>query len=117
MKLLLVASIVMIVLAGCTVVRRLNDIEAESLLKQAGFTVRPADTPERLARLNSMPANKVMPYTRNGRQLYVYADPVRCKCVYVGGPAEYARYLQLVEVEQAKLEQYASEPMPSEWSD
>jgi hypothetical protein len=119
MKILLAGALVTMILTGCAAVRRLNDMEAEALLKQAGFTVRQADTPARLARLNSVPANKtnkVLPYTRDGRQVYVYADPVRCKCVYIGSPEAYARYLQLVEAEQAKLEQFSSEPMPSEWS-
>jgi hypothetical protein len=73
------------------------------------------DTPERLARLNTMPAHQVIPYTRDGQPVYVYADPLRCKCIYVGGPREYAKFQELVTVEQAKLEEYAAQPMPSEW--
>jgi hypothetical protein len=115
MKIVLVGFMAGTALSGCALVKYANVWEAEYLLNKAGFTVQQADTPERLARLNSMPAHKVTPYTQDGQTVYVYADPLRCKCIYVGGPQEYARFQELVRIEQAKLEYYANQPMASEW--
>jgi hypothetical protein len=115
MKIVRVVVMAGMALSGCTLVKYGNIWNAENLLNQAGFTVIKADTPERLARLNTMPAHKVTQYTRDGKPVYVYADPLRCKCIYVGGPQEYAKVQELVAVEQAKLLYYSAHPMPSEW--
>lgn len=73
----------------------------ENLLTAAGFTARPANTPERVASLHGLPANKVVQRTRGGVVSYVYADPLVCGCLYVGGQAAYGRYQQ--EVFQRRL--------------
>ena len=73
----------------------------ENLLTAAGFTARPADTPERIASLRGLPANKVVQRTRAGVVGYVYADPLVCGCLYVGNQAAYGRYQQ--EVLQRRL--------------
>lgn len=73
----------------------------ENLLTAAGFTARPANTPERVASLRALPANKVMQRTRGGAVRYVYADPLVCGCLYVGDQAAYGRYQQ--EVFQRRL--------------
>lgn len=73
----------------------------ENLLSAAGFTVLPANTPERVASLRTLPANKVVQQTRDGSVTYVYADPLVCGCLYVGDQAAYGRYRQ--EVFQRRL--------------
>ncbi len=75
--------------------------DRENLLTAAGFTARPANTPERVASLHGLPANKVVHRTRGGTVGYVYADPLVCGCLYVGGQAAYGRYRQ--QVLQRKL--------------
>ncbi len=75
--------------------------DRENLLTAAGFTARPANTPERVASLRNLPANKVVQRTRGGTVSYVYADPLVCACLYVGDQAAYGRYQQ--EVFQRKL--------------
>jgi hypothetical protein len=40
--------------------------------------------------------------TRDGTVEYVYADPANCRCVYVGGPGEYAEYERLKAKAAAK---------------
>jgi len=65
----------------------------ENLLTAAGFTAQPANTPERVASLHGLPANKVVQRTRGGVH-YVYADPLVCGCLYVGDQAAYGRYQQ-----------------------
>ena len=73
----------------------------ENLLTAAGFTARPADTPQRIASLRSLPANKVVQRVRGDTVRYVYADPLVCGCLYVGDQTAYARYQQ--EVFQRRL--------------
>jgi hypothetical protein len=75
--------------------------DTETLLAAAGFQVRPADTPERLAHCEAMPPLKLVARTRDGEFRYTFADPYKCRCLYIGGPKEYAAYQRLVEREQA----------------
>lgn len=75
--------------------------DRENLLAAAGFTARPANTPERTASLRSLPANKLVQRTRGDSIRYVYADPLVCACLYVGDQAAYGRYRQ--EVFQRRL--------------
>jgi len=77
-------------LAGCATIQREEAASAEQLLKAAGFEMRPADTPQRLADLNSMPPRKLVVRSNDGNVVYTYADPDKCRCVYVGGPKEYS---------------------------
>lgn len=73
----------------------------ENLLAAAGFTVQPANTPERIASLRSLPPNKVVQHVRGDTVRYLYADPLVCACLYVGDQAAYGRYRQ--EVFQRRL--------------
>ena len=66
----------------------------ENLLAAAGFTVQPANTPQRIASLRSLPPNKVVQRTRGDTVRYLYADPLVCACLYVGDQAAYSRYRQ-----------------------
>src|SRR3954462_11881514 len=54
-------------------------------LVSAGFVMRPADTPEKLTTLKSLPANKfVHRKAKDGSVYYPYADHGGCVCAYVG---------------------------------
>lgn len=53
-------------------------------LEDAGFIARLADTPARIARLNTVPAHKFVRRVKAGRAYYMYVDPDLCKCVYLG---------------------------------
>jgi len=80
---------------GCASLRQKDAASTEELLAAAGFQMRPADTPERLANLKSMPSRKVVARSKDGTVVYTYADPDWCQCLYVGGPEEYAAYGRL----------------------
>lgn len=69
-------------------------VNREDLLAAAGFTVQPANTPERVASLHSLPANRVVQRIRGQAVRYVYADPLVCACLYVGDQAAFGRYRQ-----------------------
>jgi hypothetical protein len=117
----LAAVVMAIVLGGCTAMRRDRAAETTSLLTQAGFKVLRADTPERVAKLNTLTPYKVVPWKRKtGGTVYAYAEPDGCKCVYVGSPKQYARYRQLLSAEQAAeiaAQEQAWSAEPEEFSD
>ena len=64
----------------------------EDMLAAAGFTLVPADTSQRQAALADLPPHKFIHQVRNGRVLFVYADPTICDCLYIGDQAAYDRY-------------------------
>jgi hypothetical protein len=63
-----------------------------NLFTAAGFIVKYATTPEKSAILRSLPPDKLVKRTKDGRLYYVYADAARCNCAYVGTPQAYAAY-------------------------
>jgi hypothetical protein len=67
----------------------------EQLLAAAGFEMKLADTPEKLANLSALtPRRTLIPQERDNRLYYVFADPDLCKCLYVGTAMQYQRALQ-----------------------
>ncbi|HEY7490257.1 MAG TPA: hypothetical protein VIH59_04020 [Candidatus Tectomicrobia bacterium] len=82
-------------LAGCATIQRHEAKDTEQLLTVAGFQARPADTPEKLNTLKTMPPRKLLAREQEGQVVYTYADPDYCQCLYVGGPQEYSEYQQL----------------------
>jgi len=66
--------------------------EVEELLVPAGFSYHVAKTPAMLARMNKLPAHKMIRYMRHGKPLYLYQDAAGCKCVWVGDEAAYERF-------------------------
>ncbi|HEY7253160.1 MAG TPA: hypothetical protein VIG37_21860 [Methylomirabilota bacterium] len=91
------AIVVMVVLAvaGCATVRGQDALAAEQVLAAAGFHMKLADTPEKLARLQTLTPGKLVPHQRDGRLYFVYADPDFCKCLYVGTEQNYQEYQRL----------------------
>lgn len=74
----------------------------ENLLTQAGFRQAPANTPQKLAHLKTLPEHRLVGRTHQGRKYYVYADLDGCRCLYVGSPQQYQTYLGLVRAKQAE---------------
>lgn len=81
-----------LVTAGCT--RQIVN-QKEDLLSAAGFRVKTANTSERRQSLQALPPHQFVHEEMNGRELWVYADPLVCNCLYVGSPEDYQRYQQL----------------------
>ena len=91
--------------------------DSENLLAAAGFTVRPANTPQRVQSLRSLPANKVVQQAVGDTVRYVYADPLVCACLYVGDQAAFGRYRQEVFQRQLADEQAMTAQMnQNSWS-
>jgi hypothetical protein len=101
-------------LGGCqTLAQKVTD--KEDLLAAAGFAVQPANTPQRLASLRALPANKFVPKTDGNAIAFVYADPVVCNCLYVGDQAAFNAYKKevftrnIVNEQQLTAETYSDQ--------
>ncbi len=89
------ATLLLVVLAGCALfgpTPKEKAAKIEPMLAAAGFRAIPADTPEKMARLEQLQPVRLTYSIRGGTPHYWYADPYRCKCLYVGDEVRYQRY-------------------------
>ena len=104
------AGIMAILLAGCAAIEKQDTEGTEQLLSAAGFNIKPADTPEKLASLQVMKQHKVVRRElSNGQLRFLYADAAVCRCLYVGDEQAYQQYQKLaVQQENALMDQQAA---------
>ncbi|MFT9016791.1 MAG: hypothetical protein ABF990_13775 [Acetobacter sp.] len=90
----------------------------EDHLAAAGFAFQPANTPERQAMLNRLPAHRFVTRMRDGQPFYIYSDPAVCDCLYVGDQSAYARYQQYRQAKALADEQQftAMEYQDASWN-
>src|SRR5262245_51768508 len=69
---------------GCAYFARQNAQDTENLLAAAGFTMKPADTADKLAHLKQMPVRTIVSRSKGDQLVFTYADPEYCKCMWVG---------------------------------
>ncbi|MGH6918148.1 MAG: hypothetical protein ACREJ0_10640 [Geminicoccaceae bacterium] len=99
-----------VALAGCAAIERDEAKQTEQTLAAAGFQMRSADTPARLADLERLPQHKLVRHDRDGETTYVYADATDCKCLYTGDQENYDQFRQLqVQEDVAAQEEMAAE--------
>ena len=79
-------------LTGCVTV---GSAEREGQLSAAGFMRLQADTPEKVAKLQSLPQDTLVYAQRKKGPVYIYADAGGCACAFVGTPAAYQQYQQI----------------------
>ncbi len=79
--------------------------DRESLLSASGFTVLPANTPQRQDMLAQLPPNRVSQLIQGDRVSYLYPDPVLCHCLYAGGQQQFAQYQAYVQQRRIADEQ------------
>lgn len=92
----LLAAVTGLLLVGCATAPSSSPAASQAdLLAQAGFTLRIADTPKRLAYINSLPPQKVVQQNYKGKSHYVVCPGPSTKQCYVGDEAAYQRYQQL----------------------
>lgn len=84
-----------VVIASCAGTQSAPATETQQHLKSAGFKIQPADTPEKLEHLSTLPQNRLVPKMRDGALYYIFADATDCRCLYTGTEKEYQRYLEL----------------------
>jgi hypothetical protein len=87
-----VAALAASVLVGCVTV---GAQEKEGQLAAAGFIRQPADTPQKLAKLQALPQNAIVAAQRKGHNVYIYADAAGCNCAFIGNDAAYQQYQQI----------------------
>ena len=83
----------LLAVSGCASQQQLVG-QKEDLLAAAGFQIRIADNPQRLAAMRSLPPNQFVTRVVNGQPVYLYADPLVCRCVYFGTQQNWAAYRQ-----------------------
>ena len=110
--------------AGCALMRAKKVVRTEELLTEAGFQMRIADTPEKLAHLKTLPQRKIVRHQHNGSFRYVYADVTSCKCLYIGDRDAYQSYQSILlekvvaDHQHVSTEPYGNVPMDWElWTD
>ena len=103
MKRVFVAALGLLSFAGCAALKASDTYRTEQALASAGFERRPVDTPEKLALLTALTPRTIMRKTLDGEVRYVYADPTRCTCLYVGGNLEYQRFRQQEEAAASQV--------------
>jgi hypothetical protein len=109
LKSMAIITVLGIALVGCAAIEKSDATDTEQLLAAAGFIMKPADTPEKLAHLNTLTQLKVVPHDRNGKVYYVYADAADCQCLYAGNQEAYQRYENLtVKQNIAEMNEAAS---------
>lgn len=103
--------------AGCATEQQIVQGK-EDMLAAAGFNLRPADSPDRQVELNRLPPHRFVYQTRNGKVVYLYADPTVCHCLYIGSEAAYQQYRRLALQKQIAEEQVmaAQMNMDSGWN-
>ena len=108
---LALVAVAVSLLAACTYFKRQDADQVESTLAAAGFKMKLADTPEKLAKLQSLPVRQIVPQSKDGETVYVYADPDFCKCLYAGRQDNYDLYQRLALQRQIAQERVAAAEM------
>lgn len=95
---------------GCAAMQRQKTHEVESTLSAAGFKMKLADTPEKLAQLKAKPQRKLKPLKRHGELYFAYVDADGCRCTYIGDQTAYQNYQNLVQQKElARADQESAE--------
>src|SRR5271169_6228616 len=72
----------------------------EDLLAAAGFMIKPANTPARLAAMKKLPPHKFVQQSSGTNIVWLYADPTICQCVYFGDQTAWSNYRAMVFAKQ-----------------
>ncbi len=91
----------------------------EDMLVEAGFVLKTANSPARMAALRALPAHQFVIRSTGGVTKVLYADPTACGCIYVGDEAAYERYRQQMATRQTATDSQiravlSSAPLPGE---
>jgi hypothetical protein len=106
--------LILVALIGCATIERGTTLDTEQLLAASGFKMKPADTPEKLANLQTHPQRQLVSRVKDGRTIYSYADASTCKCLYVGGEKAYQRYQKLAVEKQIAADRLRAAQMNQE---
>jgi hypothetical protein len=91
----------------------------DDMLAAAGFKIKAADTPTKIASLTGLPPHQFVASNQSGQPSYLYADPTICKCLYYGDAAAYANYQQMAAQQRVADQQLIRATMVQDtpWND
>ncbi len=79
-------------------------LQRDRLLEQAGFIMRSADTPQKVARMNRLQPLRFLARNSPRGRYYLFADPKLCVCVFVGNEQALSNYKsQVMQVPASEL--------------
>jgi hypothetical protein len=115
----LLAAGTSVLLGACaTPMERAN--EKNDLLSAAGFTIVPVTTDAQRLQLNTLPPNRVVQKVKDGKVMFVYADPYACGCLYIGDETAWDNYkreqLQQHFIDQERMNAEMNENAAWNWS-
>ena len=84
-------------LSSCAMMEAQKTQDKEQLLIAAGFKMKLADTPEKMAHLKTLTQHKIVPHQKDGKVYYIYADATTCQCFYWGQDQSYQNFMELQE--------------------
>lgn len=111
LKWLLMVGFYLFSAVACAALQNQEAIQTERMLAAAGFQMKLADTPEKMAHLQALPQRQLSPHQKDGQIYYVYADAKSCQCVYVGTEQAYDRYQELALKAQVAQDQLTAAEM------
>ena len=92
-------GLAVLLISACSSTAENRSLKTYDPLIRAGFVVREADTPRKLEIVRTLPQRTVVPFSYQGRQLYIYAME-SCQCAYVGEEENYARLTHAIREDQ-----------------
>ena len=84
------------------------------MLQGAGFKPYTADTPKKMAYLQSCPKGVLVTHERQGQVCYAFTDPAT-NTVYLGDNAAYWRLQQTLDRQEQKIQTQKIESNPEFW--
>jgi hypothetical protein len=88
------ALLLALVLSACT-----SPVEKaeqhDDMLTKAGFQYRTADSARKITFMKALPAHKFITKMINGKPVYLYSDPLVCRCIYFGNEDDWNRYQKI----------------------
>ncbi len=93
--------------------RPANVMAMETRLVQAGFRRVPIETPEQNGAVAQLPMHRLNRYESASGNVYWYADPTVCSCLYEGDQRAYETYAGQLQQEH-DLAQYVNDVQPEQ---
>lgn len=78
--------------------------QKDDLLSAAGFHIVPVTTDQQRQQLKTLPPNRVVQKIKDGKPVFVYADPYACGCLYIGDETAWDTYKR-DQLQQSFLDQ------------
>jgi hypothetical protein len=105
-------------LSSCAMMEAQEAKDTEQLLAAAGFKMKLADTPAKMAHLKTLTQHKIVAHQKDGAVYYIYADATTCQCFYWGKDQSYQNFMQLQEQQNiANEERMTAEMNEQEYMD